>query len=182
MRPLPLDFNRRRTLRLKKFNYSTAAIYFVTVCTRDRQAFFGNVDGGHMCPSVMGRIVSECWFELPYHYARLELGAFALMPNHVHGLISLRDSVGAGLRPAPTAATVSEIVGVFKSFAARRIHEADASLPAKVWQRGFYEHIVRSGDECAKIQRYILQNPARWEFDRENSLARERGDPEIWES
>jgi putative transposase len=85
----------------------------------------------------MGRIVSESWFELPYHYARLELGAFVVMPNHVHRLISLRDSVGAGLRPAPTTATLSEVVGVFKSFSSRRIHATNAPAPKKIWQRGF---------------------------------------------
>jgi REP element-mobilizing transposase RayT len=144
MRPSTPKLPRRSSLRLKNFDYSTAAVYFITICSSERKTILGAVCEGSVRPSAMGRIVSECWFELPYHYARLELGAFVVMPNHVHGLISLHDPAGAGLRPAPTAATVSEIVGVFKSFSSRRIHKAIASSPKKIWQRGFYDHIVRS--------------------------------------
>jgi putative transposase len=172
---------RRSSLRLMNFDYSTAALYFLTVCTSARKTILGTVCEGMLQPSAMGRIVSECWFELPYHYARLELGAFVVMPNHIHGLISLHDPAGAGLRPAPTTATLSEIVGVFKSFSSRRIHATSASSPKKIWQRGFYEHIVRNSDECEGINRYILQNPARWEFDRENPKAQNVADPDAWE-
>jgi putative transposase len=107
---------RRSTLRWKNFDYSTSAVCFLTVCTSERKTILGAVCERIVQPSAMGRIVSECWFELPYHYARLELGVFVVMPNHIHGVISLHDPVGAGLRPAPTTATLSEIVGVFKSF------------------------------------------------------------------
>jgi putative transposase len=172
---------RRSSLRLKNFDYSTAAVYFVTVCTSERKTIFGAVLEGNVRPTAMGRIVSECWIELPYHYARLELGGFVVMPNHVHGLISLRDSVGAGPRPAPTTATLSEIVGVFKSFSSRRIHATNAPSPKKTWQRGFYEHIVRNPEECDRIKRYIFQNPGRWEFDRENPQAQNVEDPDAWE-
>jgi putative transposase len=172
---------RRSSLRLKNFDYSTAAVYFLTVCTSERKTILGASLEGKVRASAMGRIVSECWFELPYHYAHLELGAFIVMPNHVHGLISLRDPVGAGLRPAPTTATLSEIVGVFKSFSSRRIHAANASSPKKIWQRGYYEHIVRNPEECERIKRYILKNPARWAFDRENPQSQNVEDPDAWE-
>jgi putative transposase len=173
---------RRRSLRLKDFDYSTSALYFVTVCTSRRKPLLANIVAGRLQPSAIGRVVSECWFELPYHYSRLELGAFVVMPNHIHGLMLLRDPVGAGLRPAPTTATLSQIVGAFKSFSSRRIHESNASTPRKVWQRGFHERIVRNRNECTKIEHYILQNPARWEFDRENSRAQKHDDPDPWES
>jgi putative transposase len=179
--PFGTNSSRRSSLRLKNLDYSTAALYFLTICTSQRKTMLGAVCDGNLRPSAMGRIVSEPWFELPYHYARLELGAFVVMPNHVHGLISLRDSVGAGLRPAPTTATLSEIVGVFKSFSSRRIHTTNASAPKKIWQRGFYEHIVRNSHECEGIKRYILQNPARWEFDRENPQAQNVEDLDAWE-
>ena len=172
---------RRSGLRLKNFDYSTAAVYFLTICTSERKTILGACFEGNVRPSAMGRIVSECWFELPYHYARLELGVFVVMPNHVHGLISLRDSVGAGLRPAPTTANLSEIVGVFKSFSSRQIHAANASSPKKIWQRGFHDHVVRNRNECERIKRYILHNPARWEFDRENAQAQNVQDPDAWE-
>ena len=91
---------RRSSLRLENFDYSIAAVYFITICTSERKTILGASFKKNFRPSAIGHIVSECWFELPYHYARLELGAFVVMPNHVHGLISLHDSVGAGLRPA----------------------------------------------------------------------------------
>jgi putative transposase len=72
-------------------------------------------------------------------------------------------------------------VGVFKSFSSRRIHTTNASAPKKIWQRGFYEHIVRNSHECEGIKRYILQNPARWEFDREIPQAQNVEDLDAWE-
>ena len=160
MRPSAPILPRRSNLRLKNFDDSTAALYFLTICTSQRKTMLGAVCDGNLRPSAMGSIVSECWVELPYHYARLELVAFVVMPNHVHGLSARRDSEGAGLRPAPTTATLAEIVGVFKSFSSRRIHATNVSAPKKIWRRGFYDHVVRNHDECERIKRYILQNPA----------------------
>src|SRR5277367_5569839 len=121
----------RFSLRIKDFDYSHSRAYFLTICAHERLPIFGEIRDGKLAASHSGILVSECWFELPYHYARLELGAFVVMPNHVHGLISMHDPVGAGLRPAPTSVTLSEIVGVFKSFSSRRIRATNASAPRK---------------------------------------------------
>jgi putative transposase len=92
------------------------------------------------------------------------------MPNHVHGVLALVDPVGAGLRPARVQIqhSLSEIIRAFKGFSARAIAELDPSLRSAVWQRGFYDHIIRNSDDLTNVRRYIYQNPARWEFDREN--------------
>jgi REP element-mobilizing transposase RayT len=106
----------RFSLRIKDFDCSQSRAYFVTICAHERLPIFGEIRGGKLAASHSAILVSECWFELPYHYARLELGAFVVMPNHVHGLIALHDPVGAGLRPARRSDSVSEIVRAFKSF------------------------------------------------------------------
>jgi putative transposase len=92
------------------------------------------------------------------------------MPNHVHGVLALLDPVGAGLRPACVQIqhSLSEIIRAFKGFSARAIAELDPSLRSAVWQRGFYDHIIRNADDLTNVRRYIYQNAARREFDREN--------------
>ncbi|HEY0704640.1 MAG TPA: transposase [Candidatus Acidoferrales bacterium] len=172
----------RKSLRLSDFDYTLGRVYFLTICTHEWRPIFGDIAGGVLHASKCGTIVSECWFELPYHYARLKLGDFTVMPNHVHGLISLHDPVGAGLRPARRSDSVSEIVRAFKSFSSRRIHAAVANAPKNIWQRGFYDRIVRNSDECSRIRRYIRRNAERWEYDRENSERRKDRDVEEWDS
>jgi putative transposase len=126
-----------------------------------------------MCANPFGKIVQETWLELPDHYPRVNLDCFSLMPNHVHGVLALVDPVGAGLRPARVQIqhSLSEIIRAFKSFSARAIAELDPSLRSAVWQRGFYDHIIRNSDDLTNVRRYIHQNAARWEFDRENANA-----------
>jgi REP element-mobilizing transposase RayT len=123
-----------------------------------------------MLPNRFGKIVQETWHELPDHYPRVNLDRFTLMPNHVHGVLALVDPVGAGLRPARVQIqhSLSEIIRAFKGFSARAIAELDPSLRSAVWQRGFYDHIIRNSDDLTNVRRYIYRNPARWEFDREN--------------
>jgi putative transposase len=173
----------RFSLRLKNFDYSQSRLYFLTTCAHERLPLFGEIKNGKSTPTAIGLIVSESWFELPYHYARLELGSFALMPNHVHGLIALHDPVGAGLRPARGSDAVSEIVRAFKSFSSKRIHAEIAGFAKmQIWQRGFYDRIVRNREEYEKIRRYIRRNPERWEYDKENARRQRDSLIEDWDS
>ena len=130
-----------------------------------------------MQSNQFGEIVRSCWGDLPNHYTHVELGAFVIMPNHIHGIIHLIDTqpveadfVRAGLRPAPTNIRhgLSEIIRAFKSFSARKINELRATPGLHLWQRNYYEHIIRSEKALAHIQEYILTNPLRWPLDREN--------------
>jgi len=174
---------RRLSLRFKDFDYSHARLYFLTTCTHERLPLLGEIKAAKLHLNAIGKIVSDSWFELPYHYARLRLDAFIVMPNHVHGLIALHNPVGAGLRPARRSDTLSEIVRAFKGFASRRVHtEVRGFSKAQLWQRGFYDRIVRNGEECGKIRRYILRNPERWEYDRENARRPAGNLVEDWDS
>jgi len=111
-----------------------------------------------------------------------------VMPNHVHGIVVLTDAVGAGLKPAPTDVTVragdrrhglAEIVRGFKTFSARRINEFRRERQRPVWQRNYYEHVIRDDDSWDRIRRYVQENPARWAFDRDNPDAYEAAQDDL---
>ena len=109
----------------------------------------------------VGRIVQRAWFELPKHYPHVELGTFCIMPNHVHAVIVLVDGV-------EKRHGLPEIVRAFKSFSARRINELRKLQGVPVWQRNYYEHIIRNAEDHNLIHLYIDSNPAKWMDDHEN--------------
>ncbi|HSE83161.1 MAG TPA: transposase, partial [Thermodesulfobacteriota bacterium] len=103
----------------------------------------------------------------------IKLDAFVIMPNHVHGIIiNVANDVGAGLKPAPTTVaknhTLFEIVRGFKTFSSRRINETRGTPGSHVWQRNYYEHIIRNEDDLDEIREYIINNPLKWDSDTEN--------------
>ena len=170
---------RRRSGRLRGYDYSTPGAYFITVCTQNRLPLFGEVENGDMEANGPGSVVEECWTKLPDHYDNLVLDAFILMPNHVHGVIILEDGptcVGAGFKPALPAAVsrgrhgVPEIVRAFKTFSARKINEMRASTGTPVWQRGFYDHVIRNQRELDRVRAYVIDNPRRWDEDVDNPV------------
>jgi REP element-mobilizing transposase RayT len=206
----------RRSIRLPDFDYTRPGAYFVTMCAYERACFFGEVVDGVMRVNELGEIVQQTWDALPDHYSHVELDQFITMPNHVHGVIVLKDGndvgathappamltgdghggVGAGFKPArntnsdivigephkragckpaPTPAGnrhgFPEIVRAFKTFSARRINAFHQTPDHPVWQRNYYEHVIRDDRDLAAIRDYIAGNPARW-LDDENHLDR----------
>jgi REP element-mobilizing transposase RayT len=184
------DIHHRRSIRLKNYNYSQAGAYFVTICTHDRECLFGDVVGGEMRVNSAGEMVLKAWNDLPVKYPNVDTDEFILMPNHVHGIIVL--SVGAGPcacpiyngdiknngnrsktgQPQGVAPTMSlsDIVHRFKSFTTSqyRINVLNNNWPpfnGKLWQRNYYEHIIRNEAELNKIREYIVNNPLNWESD-----------------
>ena len=109
-----------------------------------------------------GQIVQYAWYDLPKHYPHIELDTFCIMPNHVHAIIVLNDSPVAKRHP------LSEVVRAFKSFSARRINSLRNSQGIPVWQRNYYEHIIRDQEDYLSKSNYILDNPLNWENDDEN--------------
>jgi putative transposase len=151
----------RRSIRLKGYDYSQDGMYFVTICARDRTCLFGEIVEGSARLNPFGEIVSHCWEALPDHYSTVELDGLVVMPNHIHGILFLGEGTGADKRH-----TLGEIVRGFKTFSAQRINEQREMPGTSVWQRGFYEHIVRSDRALERLRGYIWENPARWEMDR----------------
>ena len=165
------DGPKRRSIRLRGYDYSTPGAYFITACTHNRLLLFGRVVDGKVEANRIGAVVEDCWSKLPDHYDHVAIDAFILMPNHIHGVITI---VGAGLKPAlpatidPKRHGVPEIVRAFKTFSARRINQMRASTGAPVWQRGFYDHVIRGEDELDRVRTYIMDNPRRWHEDADN--------------
>lgn len=178
------DIHHRQSIRLKGYNYRNMGAYFITICTWDRGNLFGKVADGIMVLNENGTIVENTWFDLPNHNSNIGLDAFIIMPNHVHAIItvgagskpalgskSVSDVVSispsrAGLEPAPTEGIpLSEIVRQLKTFSAKRINNRRNTQGTPVWQRNYYEHIIRDEDELNKIREYIKNNPANWDTD-----------------
>jgi len=165
------DVHHRRSIRLQGYDYAQTGAYFVTICTHHRECLLGQVVDGHTVLNQYGEIVVACWNDLSNHYLSVELDAFVVMPNHVHGIILLADPVGAGLKPAPTVLKrqpLSEIIRAFKTFSSRRINESRSMPGITTWQHNYYEHVICNEDSLHHIREYIATNPLRWELDREN--------------
>jgi len=167
------ETRRRRSIRLKEYDYSQAGAYFVTICTHGHVCLLGEIVEGEMILNGAGVIVLEVWGQLPRHYAHVVLDSFVIMPNHVHGVVVLGDNsaIRAGLKPAPTVRRVhglQEIVRAFKTFSSRRINEFQGTRGVPVWQRNYYEHIIRSYKTLNAMREYIEKNPSQWQKDRDN--------------
>ncbi|MDH4162524.1 MAG: transposase [Nitrospirota bacterium] len=169
--PFNPDIHHRKSIRLKDYDYSQRGAYFVTVCTWNREHSLGTIEQNVLQPSGCGDIVLDCWNALPNHYPHIMLDAFTLMPNHIHGIIMImNDVVRAGLKPAPTENHhgLSEIVRALKTFSSRRINASRKTPGMPVWQRNYYEHVIRNDDDLNAIREYIQYNPAGWDRDEEN--------------
>lgn len=151
---------RRHSLRLKGHDYSQAGAYFITVCTHRRVLLFGAVTDADVHLNEIGAIVNQSWANLPNHYPGIELDSFIVMPNHVHGIILLGDE------PVRRHG-IPEIVRGFKTFSARSANKRRRVGPA-LWQRGYYEHVIRDERALNRIRAYITNNPARWADDPDN--------------
>jgi putative transposase len=159
------------------YDYSRSGAYFVTVCSLRRERLFGWVSGDVMVENANASMMRECWLDLPDHYPRVSLDAFVIMPDHIHGILILTDNSWAGLKPAPTGAGtrggvrhgLPEIVRALKTYSARRINAARGTPGTSVWQRGYYERIIRNERELNLTRKYITKNPRNWQSDREHA-------------
>ena len=176
----------RRSIRLKGYSYSQDGVYFVTVCTENRECLLGEIKNSEMILNEYGEITKFTWSDLINHNKNISLDYFVIMPNHVHGIVMIMDNenhVGAGskpapikfalikragLEPAPTQNGLSEIVRQFKTFSAKRINTLRNTPAIPVWQRNFYDHIIRNEDELIRIREYIENNPIKWDLDKNN--------------
>ena len=161
MNSMRKQFN-RQSIRLKGYDYSREGLYFITICTQDRMFLFGNIQNHVMTLNPFGIIADEQWHLLPQRFPNIDLGAFIVMPNHIHGIIGIRATV-------KVSPTLGQIIGAYKS---RVIHEClelakikDKFL-GKLWQRNYYEHIIRNENDLIRIQKYIHDNPSNWTHDK----------------
>jgi putative transposase len=169
---------KRKSIRLPGYDYSLSGAYFVTICALGHVDRFGEIVEGILYPSAEGEIIEACWAGLPHHYSHVELDAFVTMPNHIHGIIILRDSAPVQMVQHKRHA-LSEIVRALKTFSARRINEHHGTPGEPVWQRNYYEHIIRNDSDLDRIRAYIATNPSAWQFDIENPF--HKGESEFYD-
>ncbi|MEZ0542937.1 transposase [Fibrella arboris] len=152
----------RRSIRLEGYDYSREGLYFITICTQDRRHWFGHILGETMQLSSFGQIAYDQWLLLPERFPGLALDAYQLMPNHLHGILEIVH---------PTSQTMNDIVCAYKSLVALACLDLfKAEKPGlrmgKLWQRNYYEHIIRSDQSYKNIADYIVNNPANWPSDK----------------
>ena len=155
--------------------------YFVTLVTHDRASLFGEVDNGGVLLTHMGKLVAETWLWLPTQYPSVELNEFVVMPNHLHGVIWLTGPLsGTGdSRIAPTnfggRKPLGRLIGAFKTVSAKRVNTALGTPGRSLWQRDYYDHVIRNERDLDRIREYIHNNPLQWELDEENPSRLRRG-------
>lgn len=169
----------RRSVRLPGYDYSDSGVYFVTICTQNRKLYFGDVLSWKMCLNKIGKIIQECWLEIPEHFEYAKLDEFIVMPNHLHGIVLICNSRGLACQ-TPTVAnsimkfgkpqpkSLASIIGSYKSAVSKLCHKNGFSYFQ--WQRNYYEHIIKDYEEWERIREYIVKNPEKWEDDRDNPL------------
>jgi len=173
----------RRSIRLPRADYTEPGAYFVTICAAERNNVFGRIEGSDVKLSPLGNIVRACWVQIPEHFPAATLKEFVVMPNHVHGILAL--TVGARYivpidRTArmperfqkPVQGSIPTIIRTCKAAVARLARKELGIDRNQIWQRNYFERVLRDGQEYSDASRYILENPQRWEWDKENQNRR----------
>ncbi|WP_029215059.1 transposase [Kallotenue papyrolyticum] len=177
----------RRSIRLPGYDYTQPGAYFVTICTHERAHLFGQVVDEGMVLNALGEIARQCWLAIPDHFPHATLDTFVIMPNHAHGIIWIVDDDGAknvgaknvgaknfsplrsDEQPHGTSKTIGSIIRGFKIGVTKWARQH--TTVHTVWQRNYYEHIIRDERALTAIRQYILDNPRRWHLDRYNPAA-----------
>jgi putative transposase len=173
--------------RLQTWDYSNNGSYFITICTKNREHFFGTIQNGIMQLSETGKLAEQFWIEIPNHFSFIELGNFVVMPNHVHGILiinkiddlSLSESletrqclvstinsnatIGSLRFQNQGKNTISSIIGSYKSVVTKMSRQIHSDF---VWQSRFHDHLIRNSKSFDIIQNYIFENPLNWKYDK----------------
>jgi len=158
-----IKFPKRKSPRLKSWNYSQPHWYFVTICTADHINYFGDIKNGKVVHNNLGLYAEECLKSISDHYKNVEVDYYVIMPNHIHAIIIIND---VGLRHASTLRKISlgNVIGSLKSAISKWAHTN--GFTNFKWQRSFYDRIIRNEKELYQIRKYIVQNPLAWELDK----------------
>lgn len=186
--PYNPNIHQRHSIRLSGYDYSQPGTYFVTICVKTRECLFGNIDDGGMQLNEAGRMVQRWYHELASHFAGIQCGDFICMPNHLHFIINnvgadrcvrppflLQTKSGQTHRSAPTtkltdSTNLSTVIQWFKTMTTNEYihgvkHHGWIPFAGKLWQRNYWDHIIRNETDLHRIREYIQANPARWESD-----------------
>ena len=180
----------RRSVRLKGYDYAGPGAYFVTVCAWNRECIFGDIINGEMKLNEYGKVVQREWMNTVDIRPNVELDEFIIMPNHFHGILLIDGNDGCDVgarrclalyntnannrathRVAPTTLhpnSLGSIIGQFKSIVTKQINRLGNTPGMPVWQRNYFEHVIRNEKELFMIRQYIRLNPVQWDIDQEN--------------
>lgn len=188
------DIHHRHSIRLKDYDYSQAGAYFVTICTWQRECLFGEIVNGEMVLNDVGNIVVDEWEKTAQIRSNVDLDVFSVMPNHFHAIFLIHENVGAtpSARPdaignnvvatnknratqrvaptGPVSGSIGAVMAQFKSIVTKRINVIRINPGCPVWQRSYYERVIRNEDELFRAREYIVNNPMKWELDKENPI------------
>ncbi len=179
------DRHHRHSIRLQGYDYSHEGVYFVTLCTLNCECLFGKVVGQDVTLNQYGEMVQEAWQNTETIRPNVSLDAFVVMPNHLHGIIVL---VGATRRVAlpnsnppkgPLPGSIGAIIGQFKSTTTKQANRVRGVEGPSLWQRNYYEHVIRNERALNKVREYIENNPLRWAEDQENPVNWKRNFPPV---
>jgi putative transposase len=184
------EIHHRRSVRLKNYDYAQCGAYFVTIVTQHRICLFGDISDGEILPNDTGRIAQASWIGLSSRFSAVSLDSFVVMPNHIHGIITVGAQFIASSSAPPNqvgiiregainrAPTLSEIIRTYKAASTRMIRQT--ANPNFAWQRNYYEHVIRNEESLNRIRQYIVDNPTRWAFDPENPIATSPEPKDTW--
>ena len=179
--------HKRSSIRLRDYDYSKAGAYFVTLCSYKREPVFGNIIGEEMHLNEFGKIVESEWLLSSEIRLEIELDEFIVMPNHFHAIVFIQDVriddnspiVGANDPSSVVGAngrsplqmkprSLSSMISGYKSSVTSKINMIRGTRGKPLWQRNYYEHIIRNQRSLDFIRQYIVNNPLRWAYDRDN--------------
>ncbi len=164
----------RRSIRLPEYDYASCGAYYVTICTHDRECMFGEIVMGKsevgMILNEQGKMIKQCWRDINDHFMDVRSDDFVVMPNHIHGILIVGEQSTVGARfPRPrNNVSLGKIVAYFKYTSTKRINRMHGNEMRKIWQRNYYERIIRHDGELNQIRKYIQENPNQWEQDGDN--------------
>jgi len=174
----------RRSIRLPGYDYSQAGAYFVTIVAEGRKNVFGEIETDEVFLTPAGKMIHNTWLSLPDRFPHIELDEFIVMPNHFHAILFITtESNRVGTSPTPTnfsdpvgvplVGTLGEIIGAYKSITTHEYilgvrGKNWPSFEKRLWQRNYYEHILRTDNDLTSVRSYILGNPQGWNLDPEN--------------
>jgi REP element-mobilizing transposase RayT len=171
------EIHLRRSIRLKNYDYNQPGAYFITICVQNRECLFGDIQDGTVQLNTFGQIVNQLWCQLPAHFPDVEIDAAVIMPNHFHGIIVItrrglvsKPSNSESLMNKPSAfyqlkTQLGKIIAYFKYQTTKLINQARDLQGCKIWQKNYYEHIIRNHESLEILRNYVLNNPRQWETD-----------------
>ncbi len=157
---------KRKLSRLPDYDYTQAGWYFVTICTWNHECLLGTLSEGEVQLNHMGQTAAACWRQIPEHFPRVSCDVFCVMPNHLHGIIVLPAEDPSTGQSNNTSLSV--VVGTFKAAVSRQCATRGVRTNQRLWQRSYFERVIRTEENLTRIRQYIVDNPVKWDLDEEN--------------